>query len=408
MKAVAELLKERYPNSEIVYSKARLVAQFRQAFDCLKSRTFNDLHHAKDAYLNIVVGNVYHMRFSRQWFDPNSRYSIKTEALFKNPVSVRGELVWDGARSLDKVKKVIHKNNAHFTKYAFFKTGGLFDQNPVRAGEGLVPLKKGLSTEKYGGYNGAAIMFFIPVRYEVKNTHEITIMSVELMYGKRFLADMVFAERYTYERLKKILGKEVKDVSFPMGRRPWKVNTMLSLDGFRVCITGGANRGKAIIVQPVMQFSAGGEWEFYIKKLEMLVQKAEERPNYIYSEEYDKVTVSKNMELYRLYVDKLKNTIYMKRCNVPTLTLEEGINEFEALPSVVDQAKALLNIHQLFCRNSGGCDLSAIGGKGKSVARSRISTNVSNWMKQYRRATIVDSSPSGLWAKESCNILELL
>ena len=407
MKAVADLLKEKYPDAEIVYSKARLVSEFRQEFDCLKSRTYNDLHHVKDAYLNIVVGNVYNMKFSKQWFDPNSRYSVKTKVLFKNPVYCRGELVWDGKASLDRVKRTVHRNNAHLTKYAFFKTGGFFDQNPLGASEGLVPLKKGLSTEQYGGYNKASIMFFIPVKYRIKKKNEITIMSVELMHGKRFLADRVFAEDYTHERLNKILGKEVEDISFPMGMRPWKINTMLSLDGFRVCITGSSDQGKKVIVQPVVQFSASEEWEFYIKKIEMLIQKHKANKNYVYSEEYDKVSTAKNMELYRLYIDKLMHTIYKLRCNVPTAILEQGLGKFEALPSVIDQAGVLMNIHQIFCRCTTGCDLSKIGGKTKS-ATTRVSTNVSNWAKNYQSVTVIDSSTSGLWTKESYNILELL
>ena len=83
-KAVATLLKEYYPDTEIVYVKAGLVSEFRHEkklwkailpeeerylddsqiepwkTELWKSRTVNDLHHAKDAYLNIVAGNVYH------------------------------------------------------------------------------------------------------------------------------------------------------------------------------------------------------------------------------------------------------------------------------------------------------------------------------------------------------------
>ena len=54
---------------------------------------------------------------------------------------------------LQKVKKIAAKNTAHFTKYSFYKRGGLFDQMPVPAATGLVPLKKGMDPEKYGGYN---------------------------------------------------------------------------------------------------------------------------------------------------------------------------------------------------------------------------------------------------------------
>ncbi|MGN1118445.1 MAG: type II CRISPR RNA-guided endonuclease Cas9, partial [Acutalibacteraceae bacterium] len=267
-KAVAELLKEKYPETEIVYCKARLVSEFRQEFELYKSRTFNDLHHAVDAYLNIVVGNVYHMKFSKRWFSVDREYSLKTKPLFTHPLVCGSETVWGGEKMLAKVKKTAVKNNAHFTKFAFFKKGGLFDQMPVSAAEGLVPLKKGLPTEKYGGYNKASVMFYIPVRYKAGKKSDIIIMSVELLFGKRFLEDSEFAEEYTFIRIKHILGKDVDEISFPMGMRPWKVNTVLSLDGFRVCIAGTASRGKCLIAQPIMQFSEAEYWKFYLKKLE--------------------------------------------------------------------------------------------------------------------------------------------
>ena len=152
-KLIAGLLKERFQNIDIVYVKAGLVSDFRHEFDLPKSRTYNDLHHAVDAYLNIVAGNVYNMRFSKRWFSVDSKYSIKTKTVFSHPVNCQGTIVWDGASMLAKVKKIAKKNTAHFVKFATFKTGGLFDQNPVKKGTGLIPLKAGLPTEKYGGYN---------------------------------------------------------------------------------------------------------------------------------------------------------------------------------------------------------------------------------------------------------------
>ena len=48
--------------TEIVYVKAALASDFRHTYDMLKCREVNDFHHAKDAYLNVVVGNVYNVR----------------------------------------------------------------------------------------------------------------------------------------------------------------------------------------------------------------------------------------------------------------------------------------------------------------------------------------------------------
>ena len=405
-KAVATLLREYFPNTEIVYCKARLTSEFRQEFELWKSRTFNDLHHAVDAYLNIVTGNVYNMKFTKN-FNVHSEYSLKTKTLFTRPLVVSGRTVWEGEKSIGKVKKIAEKNTAHFTKFAFFKKGGFFDQMPVTAAEGLIPRKKGLATEKYGGYNRPGVVFFIPVRYITGKKTEAFIMPVELLHGEKFLSDSEYARKYARDRIERILGKTVDEVSFPMGMRPWKVNTMLSLDGFRVCLSGTSGGGKCLIAQPAMQFSAAPFWRYYIKKIERLCEKTAENPNYMFDEQYDEVNAEKNVELYDIYCDKLKNSIYKKRVNPPTDILIKGRNEFLRM-GPAEQASALLKIHQVFGRIAGGCDLTAIGGAGKAASTQNFSATVSNWKKNYSDVRIIDSSPSGLWEKKSENLLELL
>ena len=406
-KAVATLLKERFPDAEIVYCKAKLASEFRQEFGLYKSRTFNDLHHAVDAYLNIVTGNVYNMKFTRKWFSVNSKYSIKTKTIFTNPLICNGETVWDGEEMLAKVKETAVKNTAHFTKFAYFKHGGLFDQQLVPAVEGLTPIKKGMPTEKYGGYNKAGAMFYIPVRYKLGRKNEIIIMSVEMLYGKKFLESESFAKEYSFIRLKHILGKNVEEVSFPMGMRPWKVNTMLSLDGFRVCIAGIGSGGKCLVAQPVMQFSESSFWQFYLKKIESFVKKISDNPNYIYDKIFDEVSSENNIKLYDIYLNKLENSIYRKRVNNPIAILKKGKDRFIML-DIKEQSKALLNIQQIFGRIAGGCDLSLIGGASKAAATVSFSATVSNWCKTYSDIRIIDSSASGLWEKESQNLLNLL
>ena len=173
-KVITELIKERYPDSEVVYVKAGLVSDFRHEFDLVKSRTLNDLHHAKDAYLNIVVGNVYHSKFTRQWFldNSNSHYSVKTENLFFDMVKVKKyknqkEIIWH--KEYEHIAKNLQRNYIHLTNYAYCQHGGLFDQNPLSAAKDLIPLKKGMSTEIYGGYRKPSATFFVFALIEEKN-----------------------------------------------------------------------------------------------------------------------------------------------------------------------------------------------------------------------------------------------
>lgn len=63
-KAITQVLKQAFPNTQIVFVKAGIVSDFRKKFDINKVRALNDTHHAKDAYLNIVVGNTYYTKFT--------------------------------------------------------------------------------------------------------------------------------------------------------------------------------------------------------------------------------------------------------------------------------------------------------------------------------------------------------
>ena len=227
--------------------------------------------------MNIVTGNVYNAFAIRQIANIDDKYNIKPETLYTNPVVCGDNAVWDGSPMLEKVKKTVAKNNAHMTRYAFRRKGGLFNQLPLKAAEGLIPRKTGMPTEKYGGYNSASISFFIPVRYTNGKKQDIMIMPVELLYADRFEKDAEFALEYAHDRVQSIRGKTVSDVSFPIGMRILKINTVLSLDGFRVYITGSGSEGERIKVAPFMPFAASAETEAYMKKLEILVEKVQEK-----------------------------------------------------------------------------------------------------------------------------------
>ncbi len=76
-KCVAEILQKKFQSSKtkIVYSKAEVVSRFRQLMKIVKCRFINDIHHAHDAYLNIVVGNVWYQMFTNRAVSGSDRYA---------------------------------------------------------------------------------------------------------------------------------------------------------------------------------------------------------------------------------------------------------------------------------------------------------------------------------------------
>ena len=153
-KIVAGRLRRRYGDDRVVYVKAGNVSAFRQAQRLLpdgrqvqegscrnmdtrpdplfvKCRDVNDFHHAKDAYLNIVVGNVYHTKFTR---DPLrfvlSGQTYSMNRVFDYDVVRGGETAWKAGEdgTIFTVRRMMRKNNILVTRFAREATGGLFDQ----------------------------------------------------------------------------------------------------------------------------------------------------------------------------------------------------------------------------------------------------------------------------------------
>lgn len=435
-KAVATLLKEYYPDTEIVYVKAGLVSEFRHEkklwkailpeeerylddsqiepwkTELWKSRTVNDLHHAKDAYLNIVAGNVYHEKCTKQWYLLNKdNYSINLTSLYSlTPYTAGGRKIWDGVNSLETVWKTVHKNAVHYTIYPFSRKGGLFDQNPLKKNADLTPLKNNgeiyLDPEKYGGYNKPTATFFVLVKYYFGKKSDVMLMPVDLAIAEKYKSDSQFRFDYAKIQLGRILNKTIDKVEFPLGDRIIKVKTMIELDGYRMCITGKAGGGTVIMLSSMTPLCLAPEWEFYVKKLETLNEKKKNNPNMVYMEKYDFVSTEKNAELYDILTDKLTNTVFNNRPGNPYDKLATGKEKFAA-QDVFTQTACLLQIVGIFGRINNGFDLTAID-EAPKAARSKLSSNLSNWKKSYSDVRIIDTTASGLFEHRSCNLLDLL
>lgn len=421
-KVITELLKERYPESQIVYVKAGLVSEFRKQTDLVKSRTLNDLHHGKDAYLNVVVGNVWHELFTRSWFSSNSdKYNIKTSAIFgiekdkEKKVCIRRDsaenVYWDNELFLPLVSANMARNYMHMTSYAYCQHGGLFDQNPVAAAAGLIPLKKGKATELYGGYNKSAASFFIFALTEevVKNKlkKELTLVPVDLMIADKFLSNQTFAVDYV-KQLKKDQNKNVSSVKFPFGMKKIKIKTVFEIDnGLRFCLNGKSSGGKQLLISLFTPLLLDSNWEKYIKRLETFVEKKKKNLSLTYSEKFDGFTVDDNIKLFDALLDKMNKGVFSMRPANLHDSLVKVRDKFVLLPPE-EQAAVLLSIVDSFGTSSGvGVDLGKFDGVSKAGV-TLLSSNFANWKKTLKTAHIVYSNASGLHETKSINLLDLI
>lgn len=426
-KAVATLLKDIFPGSEIVYVKAGIVSDFRHEMDMLKCREINDLHHAKDAYLNIVMGNVCNVKFTKNpmnFVKSGEVYSMnlfkksrdgKESGLLAHKVERNGECAWNPECSFDIVRKTMAKNSIRYVRYAYIRKGGFFNQNAERAKEGLVPRKKGLNTELYGGYNNTTVSSFALI----KCVNDIIIIPLELMLQDKFLADEGFAKQYAYEKLKTILPANkygaitADDITFPdihcevnaedMRQGLFKINTVVEVNGFRINLCSKDSKGKYITVSSAVPVATNQILDNYINRLSNFKKKYGEME----VNSYDRITCEENIKIYDFISNKCitKPFSRWKRFSDIGTTLNEKRDEFLTL-TVTQQVGSLLNIVSVLkCGRSVSCDLSSIGESKKSCV-SKLGAVLSG-NKYIETIHIIDQSPTGLLEKKSQNLLEL-
>ena len=404
-KAVSQIFGVLYPETKIVFVKANFASDFRKEFLTPKSRIVNDLHHAKDAYLNAVVGNVYYERFTKKWFSVTDKYSMKTRTLFTHDVIHGDQVIWDEKQDLQTVKKVYAKNSIHLTRYAYCTKGGLFNQNPLKRGNGQASQKEGMKIEKYGGYNNVTASFFVVAKYKKGGKKEVSFVPVDLMHAEHYTSDEIFAKEYVKDTLQKMNTKKIEDIEFPLGKRIVKIKSVLSLDGYKVWINGKSSGGTRMLLSSAESLVLSQSSVEYVKLIENYVNKKKNNRNIHHDSEYDGLSAEQNCCLYQELTEKMGYSLFSKMPGCQYQTLVGGRELFNQLP-FEDQIKSLTNCIDLFkSGRSGGCDLSLIGGKSSSGVMV-MSANLSACKAE--KVYLTDCSPAGIHSVNSVNLMELL
>lgn len=392
-KAVASILKQTLPETEIVYAKARVVSEFRHTFDLIKVREMNDYHHAKDAYLNIVVGNTYHVKFTKNaaWFvrnNPSRTYNLQ-KMFTSGSVERNGEVAWISGENgtIKMVKQVMNKNNILVTRRSYEVKGALFDLQLMKKGKGQVPIKGGnerlADIDKYGGYNKATGTYFMLVESIDKKGNSIrTIEYVPLYLKEKMESENDFTLSVLQERgLKnpKIILSKIK------------IDTLFKVDGFYMWLSG--RTGNQLIFKGANQLILSKAEQETLRQIIKYCTRKKENKNYIISEK-DKVCESRLISLYDCFIDKLQNSVYSKRLGLQGKTLFENRERFVKL-DVEDKCLLLFEVLHLFQCQSGATNLSLIGGPGHAGILV-LNNNISN----VNSIVIINQSPTGIYEQE--------
>ncbi len=200
-KAVASILSQIAVNSDVVYVKAGHVSDFRYRhgtrddavtqFYFPKIREINDLHHAKDAYLNIVVGNCYDTKFTKRFFakDWNRQYNLVK--FFDREIRDGSDYSWlPGPQgTIRTVEQMMRRNNVLISYESYRQTDGFYDQmlQDKSKGKGLgkSPIKTSderfANTSQYGAYNKVTGSYFALIEHVKNKKAQKMLVSIPLL-----------------------------------------------------------------------------------------------------------------------------------------------------------------------------------------------------------------------------------
>lgn len=392
VKAVTKALEKLFgEKTDIVYVKAETVSKFRKQFEFVKCRSVNDYHHAKDAYLNVVVGNTYDTKFTknplRNIVKKNEQYSFNK--LFDHDVSRNVICAWVAGDngSIKTVKKYMRRNNILFTKHSYIKKGQLYDLTIMPKNQGQLPIKtsdKRMTIEKYGGYSDLKGSYYSLVEYIDKGKRVRSIEAIPL----------VFSEHDERKMVNYLISSGFNEPKICIGRI--KTNAKIRINGFNTFISG--RTGDSILLAVGEQLIISDELYSYCKKIDKFIDECKSTKTEKKAEDFG-IILEKNIELYDVLTNKLDG-LYGKAPSIPAQkeTLLNFRDKFISV-DVSTQSKVLSSILNMFKCNSGGMDLKLLGGPGLA-GRIRISKKIQ--LKQ--KIELINESPSGLFESKHIDL----
>lgn len=396
-KGAAELLKQLLPSdTEIIYAKASNVSEFRNKNGFLKSRLVNEFHHAQDAYLNIVVGNVYYTKFTRNpWNFIREDYAkdkrknhYNLDKMFSWDVTRNGVTAWiaskeDTEGTIATVRKVMSKNTPLMTRMSFECHGEIANATLYSAKkakpENYFAIKTAdprmADVKKYGGYTSASIAYYFVVRHKEGKKENVTIEGLPLYQKSVVESSANGLEEYCRRQL----GYENVEILL----RKIRVQVLLEIRGYRMYLSG--KTGNRFLTRNAVNLCISQNWANYIKKIEKAVDA-----------DIQEKTISreKNLELYDVLMEKHLNAVFSKRPNPVGEKLRKRRETFDSL-DISKQCFVLYQILQLTKIGITVANLTDIG-ESENTGKMLVSKNI----KEADHAKIICQSVTGLYEKE--------
>lgn len=401
---VCRILKMLLPQTEIVYSKAEHVSQFRKEFGFYKSRLVNNFHHAHDAYLNIVVGNIYLTKFANdpEKFIKKEKEHYNLGRMFNHDVERNGYCAWHAPvwdkehkeiieenETLRTVRETLKRNTPLTTRVPFTQHGKLFDTTICSAKKAKERSYFSVKTsnpkladvEKYGGYGSIRNAYFFVVEHEVKGKGK---EKGEIVKTRTIEPLPIYKVKEVAEKGLLSYCEEIGLVNPKIIMPKLKLYSLISLNGHLFYFAGKGSETQ-LRMRNAYNLIIDDKWNRYIRGFERVTE--DEAAD-------DVITSEGNIALYDELTRKHTEGIYSKQLNPIGDILISGREKFVNLElnKQIYVLKQILGL-SIVC-GPGAANLKEIGGSPNAGVM-----NISKDISKYSEAHVITQSITGLIRK---------
>jgi CRISPR-associated endonuclease Csn1 len=414
VKAIRDLLKRAYPDTKIVMVKAGQVSEFRHLmggdkkdqngnvyeqgrYEFIKVRDINDLHHAKDAYLNIVVGNVMNETFTDNPYEWIKRrdgkdYSIRPERIFRNSqkyTKANGEETiypevkgWNYADSIRTISNVMKRNDVIWTRMNYIESKEISDLQLVGKGknsDGLLKIKqqKRLDPKKYGGYNSLKGAHFSLIECkDKKGNTQRRIIQIPIIAKDNI-------EKYVIENYSS--AKVILPVI--------KYKSLIKINGCPLHLAGKTSTGLVLYIGK--QFLLDIDFNRYVKLVQKFVDKNKvAKNNYKIDELKDGVNSSDNILLMNQICSRLSilSSVPSFGDKISEIKKRNELN-FREL-DLKTQCEVISGMIKAIKCNAETGDISILVPKSSHFGKPTMPEDI---LPRYDSAVLINQSPTGLY-----------
>lgn len=170
-----------------------------------------------------------------------------------------------------------------------------------------------------------------------------------------------------------------------------KTDMLFEVDGFKMWLSG--RTGEQLIFKGANQLILSSEETQILKKVLKYVQRYGENKN-LKLTAWDELSNIELLELYDVFLNKIRNTIYGIRLSAQIDTLMKKREKFASL-SNEEKCIVLSEILHMFQCNSSLANLKLIGGP-ESAGNLRINKNIT----KCEKIMLIHQSPTGIYEQK--------